>query len=385
MAAVIGGSMLGDAIVGDSEQGSLQSQFGNAAGRAAEWAGIGATIGMFGGPKGMAIGALLGGIAGGVSGFFSGGTGSSVGTGASSGSGSGSLKLMTPTKGQITAHFGQKGPLWSATGHGGIDYGVSTGTAVVAAADGTVSYNDGKALGQVIRITHAGGYATQYAHLSRKTAPVGTSVKQGEIIGYSGNTGTQSSGPHLHFELWQGGGRVNPAPFLGIGFSSSALQSSTWGDTSTGLFSPGSAPAPSLVTSTASGVSGGAQASAVKVSPLSGSASSSSSTSTKGMGGTITGRSMGSRYLSNVRGASEGILNVTQDGPVNVHQGEAILPADVAKDYRKDKVFGGKKGGTNVTINLTIAQASESEARRFAKRVKEYIEDDNRIHSMGAA
>jgi hypothetical protein len=103
------------------------------------------------------------------------------------------------------------------------------------------------------------------------------------------------------------------------------------------------------------------------------------------MGGTITGRSMGSRYLSNVRGASEGILNVTQDGPVNVHQGEAILPADVAKDYRKDKVFGGKKGGPNVTINLTIAQASESEARRFAKRVKEYIEDDNRIHSMGAA
>jgi hypothetical protein len=121
---------------------------------------------------------------------------------------------------------------------------------------------------------------------------------------------------------------------------------------------------------------------------MSGNASSSVSSATKGMGGSyskISGRSMGSGYLSNVRGASEGILNVTQDGPVNVHQGETILPADVAKDYRKDKVFGSKKAGNHVTINLSIAQASESEARKFAKRVKEYLEEDNRIHSMGAA
>jgi hypothetical protein len=380
LAAAAAGNVAGMAA---SSMGA-SSQVSNMLTQAGNFAGIGAMIGSMIAPGiGTAIGAGIGTLAGGTLGYFTGGTESSVGTGASSGSGS--LRLMTPTKGPITAHFGQKGGLWAASGHGGIDYGVSEGTAVVAAADGTVSYNDGKALGQVIRVTHAGGYATQYAHLSRKSAPVGASVKQGELIGYSGNTGTQSTGPHLHFELWQGGSRVNPAPFLGIGFSSSALQSSTWGDTSTGLFSPGSAPAPSLVTVGTSGVSGGTQGKAIQVSSLSGNAPSSSSTSTKGMGGTITGRSMGSRYLSNVRGASEGILNVTQDGPVNVHQGEAILPADVAKDYRKDKVFGSKKGGNNVTINLTIAQASESEARRFAKRVKEYIEDDNRIHSMGAA
>ena len=93
---------------------------------------------------------------------------------------------------------------------------------------------------------------------------------------------------------------------------------------------------------------------------------------------------MGNRYLSNVRGASEGILRVTQDGPVNVHQGEAILPADVAKDYRKDKVFGNKGARNNVTINLTIGQASESEARKFAKRVKEMLEEDHHISKMGA-
>jgi hypothetical protein len=137
-----------------------------------------------------------------------------------------------------------------------------------------------------------------------------------------------------------------------------------------------------------SGVQGGAQASAIQVNSSAATASNSASSATSGMGGSyakISGRSMGNGYLSNVRGASEGILNVTADGPVNVHQGETILPADVAKDYRKDKVFGSKKSGNNVTINLTIAQASESEARKFAKRVKEYLEDDNRIHSMGAA
>jgi hypothetical protein len=265
---------------------------------------------------------------------------------------------------------------------------VSEGSPVVAAAAGTVSYNDSSALGQVIRVTHAGGFSTQYAHLSRKSAPSGVTVAQGELIGYSGNSGTQTSGAHLHFELWQGGSRINPAPYLGIGFSSSALQASTWGATADSLFNSGSAPAPSLVTAGTSGVSGGTQASAIRVSSMSGNASSSVSSATKGMGGSyskISGRSMGNGYLSNVRGASEGILNVTQDGPVNVHQGETILPADVAKDYRKDKVFGSKRGGNDVTINLSIAQASESEARKFAKRVKEYLEEDTRIHSMGAA
>jgi murein DD-endopeptidase MepM/ murein hydrolase activator NlpD len=374
---------------GKSGQAMNAMDFGGAA---LSGAMLGASIGSFIVPgMGTAIGAgvgALGGLA--ISGFANmagaGGPESTVGMGASSGAGG--LQLMAPAQGTITAHFGQKGPLWGAAGHHGIDYGVSAGSPVVAAAAGTVSYNDSSALGQVIRVTHAGGFSTQYAHLSRKSAPSGATVAQGELIGYSGNTGTQTSGAHLHFELWQGGARVNPAPYLGIGFSSSALQASTWGATADSLFNSGSAPAPSLVTATTSGVSGGTQASAIRVSSMSGNASSAVSSATKGTGGSyskISGRSMGNGYLSNVRGASEGILNVTQDGPVNVHQGETILPADVAKDYRKDKVFGSKRGGNNVTINLSIAQASESEARRFAKRVKEYLEEDNRIHSMGAA
>jgi murein DD-endopeptidase MepM/ murein hydrolase activator NlpD len=387
-AGVIGtaGALAGNLAGNAASAMGASSQMSNALSGAGTGAGIGAMIGSFVPGVGTGIGAAAGAIIGGGIGYFTGGPTSNIAMGASSGSGG--ISLMAPTKGSITAHFGQKGGLWGNAGHHGIDYGVSEGTPVVAAAAGTVSYQDSPALGQVIRVTHEGGYATQYAHLSRKAAPAGATVAQGDLIGYSGNTGTQTSGAHLHFELWQGGARVNPAPYLGIGFSSAAIQASTWGATADSLFNAGSAPAPSLVTVGTSGVSGGTQARAIQVSPLSGNASSASSTATKGMGGSygkISGRNMGNGYLSNVRGASEGILNVTQDGPVNVHQGETILPADVAKDYRKDKVFGSKKGGNNVTINLTIAEASESEARKFAKRVKEYLEDDNRIHSMGAA
>lgn len=382
-ASALTGNLAGKAA---SSMGA-SSQVSNALSMAGNFAGVGAMIGSAFAPGvGTAVGAGIGALAGGAIGYFTGGPTSTIAMGASSGAGA--LSLMAPTKGAITAHFGQKGGLWGSSGHHGIDYGVSEGTPVVAAAAGTVSYSDSSALGQVIRVTHEGGYATQYAHLSRKSAPAGSTVAQGDLIGYSGNTGTQSTGAHLHFELWQGGARINPAPYLGIGFSSAAIQASTWGATADSLFNAGSAPAPSLVTVGVSGVQSAGQVSAIKVNSSAAAASHSVSTATSGTGGSyakISGRSMGSRYLSNVRGASEGILNVTQDGPVNVHQGETILPADVAKDYRKDKVFGSKKSGNNVTINLTIAQASESEARKFAKRVKEYLEDDNRIHSMGAA
>jgi hypothetical protein len=192
--------------------------------------------GSFLGPGGTIVGGLLGSMAGEYLGglFGEGGPSSNIAMGASSGGGG--ISLMAPTKGSITAHFGQKGGLWGSAGHHGIDYGVSEGTPVVAAAAGTVSYNDGPALGQVIRVTHQGGYATQYAHLSRKAAPAGATVAQGDLIGYSGNTGTQTSGAHLHFELWQGGSRINPAPYLGIGFSSAAIQASTWGVTADNTF-----------------------------------------------------------------------------------------------------------------------------------------------------
>lgn len=89
-------------------------------------------------------------------------------------------------------------------GYNGIDFGVSLGTPVRAAASGRVinskqsGWNGG--YGNMIVISHDNGTQTLYAHLSSNAAFVGDWVTAGEIIGYSGSTG-KSTGPHLHFEV----------------------------------------------------------------------------------------------------------------------------------------------------------------------------------------
>jgi murein DD-endopeptidase MepM/ murein hydrolase activator NlpD len=96
--------------------------------------------------------------------------------------------------------------------HQGIDYGAPAGTPVSAIADGTVTmarWNDG--YGNFVQIRHSGGLVSCYGHLSRygAGAKAGRSVRQGQTVGYIGSTGN-STGPHLHFEVRQGGKPVNP-------------------------------------------------------------------------------------------------------------------------------------------------------------------------------
>ena len=94
--------------------------------------------------------------------------------------------------------------------HTGIDLRCSTGTNVYAANGGTVTTSGySSAWGNYIIINHGGGYTTLYAHLSRRNVSKGQTVKQGTIIGKSGNTG-YSTGPHLHFEINQNGTSKNP-------------------------------------------------------------------------------------------------------------------------------------------------------------------------------
>ncbi len=62
-------------------------------------------------------------------------------------------------------------------------------------------------------IYHNDTYSTLYAHMSSTAVSTGEYVSKGQVIGYEGNTG-DSTGPHLHFEVWQNGTRVNPRPFL---------------------------------------------------------------------------------------------------------------------------------------------------------------------------
>lgn len=99
--------------------------------------------------------------------------------------------------------------------HTGVDYAAPSGTPVVAIGDGTVvaaSYGAcGKAGGNAVKIRHNSVYTTAYLHLSRygKGIKSGTRVRQGQVIGYVGSTGS-STGPHLDFRVWKNGSPINP-------------------------------------------------------------------------------------------------------------------------------------------------------------------------------
>jgi len=99
---------------------------------------------------------------------------------------------------------------WKA--HLGIDYAARRGTPVHAAGSGTIIYAArAGSYGNLIKIRHADGYETRYAHLKsfRRGIHRGKHVKKGQVIAYVGTTG-RSTGPHLHFELRKRGRAINP-------------------------------------------------------------------------------------------------------------------------------------------------------------------------------
>ena len=144
--------------------------------------------------------------------------GNSSGSSSSSTGGSVSSQgFIRPVKsGSITA------TMYYSSGkyHGAVDFGVSVGTPVYAAADGIVvtsTWGGSDSYGYYIKIKHYNGLYTLYAHGSSLVASVGQEVKRGQLIMYSGNTGN-STGPHLHFEVRKSPGgysnRVNPLKYL---------------------------------------------------------------------------------------------------------------------------------------------------------------------------
>ncbi len=96
--------------------------------------------------------------------------------------------------------------------HQGVDFAAPIGTPIMAAGTGHIEFvgNNGGA-GKYIRIKHMNGYKTAYAHLSKYASGINKNVKvkQGQIIGFVGSTGL-STGPHLHYEVWFNGKRINP-------------------------------------------------------------------------------------------------------------------------------------------------------------------------------
>ncbi|WP_431043867.1 peptidoglycan DD-metalloendopeptidase family protein [Streptomyces sp. P1-3] len=112
----------------------------------------------------------------------------------------------------LSAQYGQAGINWMSV-HTGIDFPVSYGTPVMAATDGTVRTQWNSAYGNMAIVTSPDGTETWYCHLSSTKIRSG-SVKAGDVIAYSGNSGN-STGPHLHFEVRPGAGSaVDPLPWL---------------------------------------------------------------------------------------------------------------------------------------------------------------------------
>jgi len=124
--------------------------------------------------------------------------------------------IRTPINGaRLSSGYGmRKHPILGFSRmHRGLDFAAPIGTPIVASGSGAVVCAGRKGdYGKYIRIRHANQYATAYAHLSSfaKGIRTGKRVKQGEVIGYVGNTGL-STGPHLHYEVHHRGRKINPA------------------------------------------------------------------------------------------------------------------------------------------------------------------------------
>lgn len=144
-------------------------------------------------------------------------------TGGGTATGTGSFTWPCPSCTYITSRFGLR--VHPITGqektHTGMDIGASYGATIIAADGGTVTWagDNGNGYGNYVMIDHGNGYKTLYGHMSSIAVSSGQSVSQGDTIGYVGSTG-MSTGPHLHFEIWSGGSRIDPEQFFsGLTFS----------------------------------------------------------------------------------------------------------------------------------------------------------------------
>lgn len=119
---------------------------------------------------------------------------------------------------RVSADFGQVGKFWRDTGkvHRGVDFVVPEGTPIYATAAGVVEVRDEpESYGLNVIVTHGETYASRYSHLSRFAVEDGQAVRQGDLIGYAGNTG-RSTGPHLHYEVLRDGEPVDPSAYYDL-------------------------------------------------------------------------------------------------------------------------------------------------------------------------
>ncbi|WP_442264601.1 M23 family metallopeptidase [Tenacibaculum sp. ZS6-P6] len=119
------------------------------------------------------------------------------------------IVFFAPVTGNVTQSFN------AANKHFAIDIVAETGTPVKSIADGTVILSGWTAeTGYIITIQHTNNYISVYKHNGQLLKQQGDFVKSGEVIASVGSTGELTTGPHLHFELWNNGYPVNPTSYI---------------------------------------------------------------------------------------------------------------------------------------------------------------------------
>ena len=117
--------------------------------------------------------------------------------------------LFSPAKGGISSEFSLQEK------HYGIDITLPENSPIYSVSEGRVIFSEWTTeTGYVIIIEHLNGLISSYKHNSSLSKSQGEYVSRGEVIGFSGNTGSLTSGPHLHFELWFEGEPVDPLSFI---------------------------------------------------------------------------------------------------------------------------------------------------------------------------
>ncbi|MGI0117374.1 peptidoglycan DD-metalloendopeptidase family protein [Zooshikella sp. RANM57] len=126
------------------------------------------------------------------------------------------VKGVPVLKGFISSRFGYRtDPITGRRSfHGGIDFAAKHGENVLVVASGVVTFSGRKnGYGNVVEVNHGAGLVTLYAHNSALLVDVGDIVEKGQSIALVGSTG-RSTGPHVHFEVFKGGRRVNPSGYI---------------------------------------------------------------------------------------------------------------------------------------------------------------------------
>ena len=359
-------------------------------------------------------------------------------TGYGGGFGKGGASGSSPVSGAgITAAYGAQGDMWSGTNgtHKGTDYAVPVGTPVTAWTNGIVSKEPlDSGYGTAVMIDHPNGMQSIYAHLSTKDVQAGQAVKAGQRIGKSGSSGN-ASGPHLHFELRNGKNNpVDPSQYTGgQSLLGTSYVSGTVAPSASELLGTGAASntAPTMAI-TASNVKGALSDSEL-LNVLSGAGFKGTALNTAlqvvraesgGRPGALNPNSKTGDYslglfqvnmiggLGKARNAKylKQYADIGYTGPESLYNPaiNARIGYDISRGgtkwsdawvntSKKLNIGGGDSGygaslpsqiqEGNKTVNITIKfdQATDQDALRFAKKIKDYLDHDKEISMIGGS